>query len=226
MWFDTDNTPHYVHSWIPPSDDMTDILAVAMKEMCSALPGAEITMGALEMAAATGIKEGVKVTWQTKAYRMWVPEEDASAEDGVEDEWVDQESGERFVVDHVREEDVEKILSCSTVDYGPPYIHTLLTTPPFSTLHRAIRSIPSSQSPSPAPAISWCLMHLTASYGLVGTLPSYRGKGLAKKAVRAVVKAHKDSDGLRMRPHAHIAVGNEASEKLFGGLGWRVVGAD
>ncbi|KAI8839244.1 hypothetical protein BC829DRAFT_404013 [Chytridium lagenaria] len=139
-------------------------------------------------------------------------------------EWTDEEGGERFVVDRVREEDIEKLLSFATLGYTRNYLTKLITKEPHKTLSRVIR-VSSSQG-IPGEPISWCVTHANFGIGLVATDTRYQRKGLAKRCIESLSLAHrqwfKEQGGFdsNQLPHGFVAGYNVASHSTFKSLGY------
>ncbi|KAJ3106215.1 hypothetical protein HDU97_006848 [Phlyctochytrium planicorne] len=155
-----------------------------------------------------------------------------------EKEWVKQVGevwkgvdGEEYVMDVVNGDDYDQIMEYSTVQYPKPYIHMLITQQPFTSLSRVIRLRSSPQKKGSM--VSWIISHINLSLGLLSTVHSHRRKGLANLCVASLCEAQiefvrtqaqrvgveKEVEGV-VRPYAFIAGGNEASQKLFGRIGF------
>ncbi|KAI9013010.1 hypothetical protein BC832DRAFT_275291 [Gaertneriomyces semiglobifer] len=112
-----------------------------------------------------------------------------------------------YVLDFLRESDVDAVMSGATVDYPRSYIEFLISNETYRNLHRCMRLIPNDSIHSGMdvkdrtvnvdngsmyaryPAVSWALTHSDFSLGLVSTHPEHTRRGLAQKCVNEVTKA-------------------------------------
>ncbi|KAJ3321638.1 hypothetical protein HDV06_004053 [Boothiomyces sp. JEL0866] len=96
----------------------------------------------------------------------------------TEPSWIDGE--DKFTVKPLSLDIVEYVMTHATIDYPKEYIEMLAEK--FSNLTAVVfcNDVP----------VSWCLTHSDFSIGLMGTVETHRGRGLAKKCVSVVLNRH------------------------------------
>jgi ribosomal protein S18 acetylase RimI-like enzyme len=142
----------------------------------------------------------------------------------------------RCKVDHLKLDDIPTILSQKTVGYSSDYLEYLINTSPFNLLNYCLRIVEVSSAtkvdeqfqdllPKVGDVITWSITHQDFSTGLVGTLPAYRGLGLAKHVVKQTLNAqyfHFRSKELPVISFGFVSPTNSSSQRLFSSLGYTV----
>ncbi|KAI8817743.1 uncharacterized protein EV422DRAFT_214486 [Fimicolochytrium jonesii] len=177
------------------------------------------------------MKPYLNVRWESHPYPLWTLSGPLGPEKLGEESWKDGEDG--FVFDELTVEDIDQVLSCSTIGVGPPYLTHLLITPPLSTFTSVIRH---TSPTTPTHPISWSLTHAGLAVALVGTIDAFKGKGLAGKCVARVCEKHTQFLARVMRevrpgeetiktivPFAYIDKVNVGSQKMMGRVGFKRV---
>jgi hypothetical protein len=138
-------------------------------------------------------------------------------------------------IDHLVNADIPTILSQKVVGYTPDYLMFLLNTLPYHRLNYCLRvmkvDVPDmsneerlSNVPKEGDVLSWCVTHRDFSTGLIGTIPSVRGFGLAKHVVNQTLNAQyffKRSKSLPIISFGFAGVDNIASQKLMESSGYQ-----
>ncbi|KAJ3269118.1 hypothetical protein HDV01_001852 [Terramyces sp. JEL0728] len=119
--------------------------------------------------------------------------------------WKDKE--DCYEIKHFTLDTVDYVMQHSTIDYPREYIEKLAVK--YSHLTAVIFC---NNKP-----VSWCLTHLDLSIGLMGTVESHRGKGLAKKCAAMVLNHHCEwlKDKIDFFSYCYIKDDNIASSKTM-----------
>jgi hypothetical protein len=154
----------------------------------------------------------------------------------IPNDWKGKSLHIRCQVDHLNLDDIPTILSQKTVGYSPDYLEYLMNTKPFNLLNYCLRIVQvtqlscddpnlQDQLPKLGGVISWAITHQDYSTGLVGTIPAYRGLGLAKHVVKQTLNAqyfHLRNKSLPVVSFGFVSPTNPSSQRLFSSSGYVV----
>ncbi|KIJ67905.1 hypothetical protein HYDPIDRAFT_83949 [Hydnomerulius pinastri MD-312] len=142
------------------------------------------------------------------------------------------ESSDDWVVDHIRESDIDLIRSTSTIPRSADYI---MSRAPYSVCLRSRGD--RGEGPDGQKPIAWALMHADGSIGTLHVDPARRREGLAKFVLKKLVQKF-DGQGRKDATCASVLadlgggalgwnwtdtdVWNEAANRFFGSFeGWQ-----
>ncbi|KAJ8322789.1 hypothetical protein O5D80_008320 [Batrachochytrium dendrobatidis] len=133
----------------------------------------------------------VSYKWKSDVYHMYVTKSPINKYNvAIGDCWVDDTTGETFVIDHIKESDIPAIMLERTVDYGVDYVRFATLEYPLSQLNCVIRVFPKGVDPVSNPSlgvpVSWAASHHDFQIGMLATIDSYRRRSLAAKCVEVV----------------------------------------
>ncbi|KAJ3145657.1 hypothetical protein HDU86_000849 [Geranomyces michiganensis] len=171
------------------------------------------------------IRPHVETSFLGKDYDLW---EIAAALDDKENDDKEDNDGRKYILDSLRAEDYDNVASEATIHLSRAYFAHLVESPILRDLHRVVRCCTDDNngdkgSQDQRPAVSWCLTHGDRSVGLIGTLPPFRKRGLARWC-SARVTALQQSKIVDNNPcFAYIDPANAGSRAMMQGIGYRLV---
>ncbi|KAL2916562.1 hypothetical protein HK105_203995 [Polyrhizophydium stewartii] len=186
------------------------------------------------------IKRHMSLLWEDHPYDLVVADH-AVLQFGVRvgSSWVDDETGETFVIGRIQKDDVKHVISAKTVEYDQEYVEFVTQTYPFTELNCMIRAFPKGIDPATASheqgePVSWVVTHHDLSSGLSATRDKYRRRKLAAKCIEIVIQLEIEfmrkhgtrvfgNGGIEPMTHGYVRDGNFGMLRMLESCGFRKV---
>ncbi|KAJ3282412.1 hypothetical protein HDU76_008715 [Blyttiomyces sp. JEL0837] len=165
-------------------------------------------------------------------YQLVCPDHVVLQSREIGETWVDERTGEQYIMEVLSIEDAEWLKKESTFHYDEDYLQFILSAHPNHKFSRVIRTFPDREP------VSWCLLHGNFTLAMVFTIPSYRRKGLSTICVGTSCVAFRNwcreeysrdgtFEGVNVvLPNCMIDVNNAASLRMFEGIGFKRIDGD
>ncbi|KAH6599057.1 hypothetical protein BASA50_003266 [Batrachochytrium salamandrivorans] len=149
--------------------------------------------------------------------------------------WVDEVTGETFVIDRLQASDIPSVMAEVTVNYSRHYVDLIGLSYPCSEMNCVIRAFPPGVDPTLSSRlvgkpVSWAMTHDDLQLGVLATVDAYRNRKLAARCVEVVSRLQMTflrsrfgdllCDGFPVI-YGFVKNGNTASSSVMEGCGYR-----